>query len=64
MKSEDLQNIALSKYQKGNTPTEIHCHLNGEISLATIKRWCQMIHQSVTRYKCRLTDSQGTKENT
>ena len=49
MKSKDLQNIALSKYQKGDTPTEIHCDLISGISLATIKRWCQMIHQSLTR---------------
>ena len=27
MKSKDLQNIVLSKYQKGDTPTEIHRHL-------------------------------------
>ena len=46
MKSKDLQNIGLSKYQKGDNPTEIHRHLNGEISLTTIKRWCQMICQS------------------
>ena len=27
MKSKDLQNIVLSKHQKGDTPTEIHLHL-------------------------------------
>ena len=37
MKSKDLQNIILSKYQKGDTPTEIHRCLNGGISLAAIK---------------------------
>ena len=38
MKSKDLQNIVLSMYQKGDTPTtEIHRDLNGGISLATIK---------------------------
>ena len=40
MKSKDLQNIVLSKYEKGDIPTEIHRHLNGEISLATIKTCC------------------------
>ena len=48
MKSKDLQNIILSKYQKGDTTTEIHRHLEGGIRLATIKRWCQMIPQSVS----------------
>ena len=62
MKSKDLQNIALSKYQKGDTPTEIHRHLNSGISLASIKRWCLMIPQSAIRYTCRSTDSQDTKE--
>ena len=48
MKSKDLQkNIVISKYQKGDTQTtEIHHDLNGRISLATIKRWWQMIRQS------------------
>ena len=27
-------------------PTEIHRHLEGGISLVTIKRWCQIIRQS------------------
>ena len=48
MKSKDLQNIVLSKYQKGDTSTETHHHLNGGISLATIKSWCQMIRQSAS----------------
>ena len=43
MKSKDLQNIALSKYQKCDTPTEIHRHLNSGIRLATIKRYPQVI---------------------
>ena len=46
MKNKDLQNIVLSKYQKGDTPTEIHRHFNGGISLSTIKSWCQTIRQS------------------
>ena len=37
MKDKDLQNIVLSKYGKGDTPTEIHRHLNDRISLVTIK---------------------------
>ena len=46
MKSKNLQNIGLSMYQKGDTPiTEIHRDLNSGISLATIKRWYQMIRQ-------------------
>ena len=46
MKSKYLQNIVLPKYQKGDTPTEIYRYLNGGISLATIKSWCQMIRLS------------------
>ena len=63
MKSKDLQSIALSKCQKDDTPTEIHRHLNSGISLAMIKRWCQMIHQSATRYMYCFKESQDTKEN-
>ena len=39
MESKDLQKIVLSKYQNGDTPTEIHRDLNGGIGLSTIKRW-------------------------
>ncbi|CAM4951986.1 unnamed protein product [Rotaria socialis] len=46
MKSKDLQNIVLSKYQNGDTPTKNFRDLNGGIGLRTIKRWCQMILQS------------------
>ncbi|CAF1350541.1 unnamed protein product [Rotaria magnacalcarata] len=46
MKSKDLQNIVLSKYQNGDTPTKKFRDLNGGIGLRTIKRWCQMILQS------------------
>ncbi|CAF1341402.1 unnamed protein product [Adineta ricciae] len=45
MKSKDLQNVVLSKYQKGDTPTEIYHDLNGGVGLTTIKRWCRMIRQ-------------------
>ena len=63
MKSQDLQNTALSKYPKGDIPTEIHCHLNSGIGLATIKSWCLIIPQSATKYTCRFMDSQDTKTN-
>ncbi|CAM4820506.1 unnamed protein product [Rotaria magnacalcarata] len=46
MKSKDLQNIVLSKYQNGDTPTKTFRDLNSGIGLRTIKRWCQMILQS------------------
>ena len=48
MKSKDLQNVVLSKYQNGDTPTKIYHDLSGAIGLRTIKRWCQMIHQTGT----------------
>ena len=63
MKSKDLQNIVFSKHQQSATPTEIHRHLDGGISLATIKNQCQMIYQSgsvpATRYTCCSSDSQN-----
>ena len=46
MKSKDLQNIVLSKYQNGDAPTKICRDLNGGISLVTVKRWCQMIRRT------------------
>ena len=46
MKSEDLQNMVLSKYQNDDAPTKICGDLNGGISLVTVKRWCQMIHRT------------------
>ena len=45
MKSKDLQNIVLSKYQNGDVPTKIYRDSNGGISLVTVKRWCQMIRR-------------------
>ena len=63
MKSKDLQNIVLSKNQKHHSPIEAHRDLNDRISLATIKSWCPMIHQSATRDRCCYTDSQSTEEN-
>ena len=48
MKNKDLQNMLLSRYQTGDTTTVIHRHLNGEISLLSIKSWRQMIRQSAS----------------
>ena len=48
MKSKDLQNVVLSKYQNGDTSTKIYHDLSGAIGLRTIKRWCQMIRQTGT----------------
>ena len=66
MKSKDLQNIVLPKYEKGDTPTEIFRDLNGGIGLSTIKRWCSMIRRFGS---LQLTGTRGgprivrTKEN-
>ena len=46
MKSKDLQKLVLSKYNIGQGPAEIFQHLNGAVSLITIKRWCKMICES------------------
>ena len=43
MTSKNLEKSVLSKYQDGDTPTEIYRDLNGGIDLRTIKQWCQMI---------------------
>ena len=48
MKSKDLQNAVLLKYQSGDTPTKIYHHLSSAIGLRTIKRWCHMIRQTGT----------------
>ncbi|CAF2066189.1 unnamed protein product [Rotaria magnacalcarata] len=45
MKSKDIQDIVLSKYRNGDTPTKIFRDLSGGVGLATVKRWCQMIRQ-------------------
>ena len=66
MKSKDLQNIVLSKYENGDAPTKISRDLNGGISLVTVKRWCQMIRLTGS---IELSDTHGgprivrTKEN-
>ena len=46
MKSKDLQKPVLSKYEKGEGPSEIFRHLNGALCLRTVKRWCKMIRET------------------
>ena len=46
MKSKDLQKLVLSKYEKGEGPSEIFRHLNGALCLRTVKRWCKMIREA------------------
>jgi AraC-like DNA-binding protein len=43
MKSKDVQEIVLSKYENGENPAKIFRDLNGAVSHITIKRWCKMI---------------------
>ena len=46
MKSKDLQELVLSKYEKGDSPKKIFRDLNGTISHRTIERWCKMIRET------------------
>ena len=39
MKSEDLQNIVLSKYNSGDQPQQIFRDLNGSLVWRTVQRW-------------------------
>ena len=48
MTSKDLQNVVLSKYQNGDTPTKIYHDLSGALGLRTIKPWPQIICQTGT----------------
>ena len=43
MKSKDLQQLVLSKYESGDTIAKIYRDLNGAISYDTVRRWCNMI---------------------
>ena len=43
MKSKDLQQLVLSKYESGDTIAKIYRDLNGAISYDTMRRWCNMI---------------------
>ena len=48
MRSQDLQNVVLSKHQNDDTPVKIYHDLSGAIELTTIKQRCQMICQTGT----------------
>ena len=48
MKSEDLQKLVLSKYEKGEPSTKIFEDLNGFVSSRTIRRWCKMVRETGT----------------
>ena len=48
MKSKDLQKLALSKYEAGETPKKIFEDLNDIMSYPTVKRWCKMIREAGT----------------
>lgn len=43
MKSKNVQQIVLSKYENGDNPAKIFRDLNGAVSHIIIKRWCKMI---------------------
>ncbi len=43
MKSKDLQNVVLSKYNSGDHPRKIFRDLNGGLALSTVQCWCKMI---------------------
>ena len=45
MKSKHIQKLVLSKYDNDNGTTKIFRHLNGAISLSTIKRRCRRIRE-------------------
>ena len=46
MKSRDMQNVVLSKYDKSDGRTKIFQDLNDTISLSSIERWCRRIRNS------------------
>jgi len=46
MKSEDIQKLVLSKYQKGESPTKIFEDLNGFVSIWTVRWWCKMVNET------------------
>ena len=45
MKSNDIQNLVLSKLQKKEQPKKIFEDLNGTVGLWTIERWCKMYRE-------------------
>ena len=48
MEGEDLQNLVLSKYEKGEPSTKIFEDMNGFVSSRTIRRWCKMVRETGT----------------
>ena len=46
MKSKDLQNIVLSKYNSGDHPRKIFRDLNGGLAWRTVQCWCKMINET------------------
>ena len=48
MKSEDLQKLVLSKYEKGEPSTKIFEDINGFVNSRTIRRWCKMVSKTGT----------------
>ena len=69
MKSKDVQNIVLSKYEQGDETTKIFEDLNGTIRLSTIERWCRRIRESNSinlskpPARPRIIRTKGTIEN-
>ena len=59
MKSKDVQNLVLSKYQNDDGSTRIFRDLNGFVSLRTIERWCKSVR--VTGY-INLSSSPGRQK--
>lgn len=48
MKSKEIQNVVLSKWKIGKKPSTIFLELEGQVSLATIKRWVKMFVENGT----------------
>ena len=46
MKSKDLQNIVLSKYNSGDHPRKIFRDLNGSLAWRPVQRWCKMLNET------------------
>ena len=46
MNGEELQKLALSKYEKGEPSTKIFEDLNGFVSSRSIRRWCKMVRET------------------
>ena len=48
MKNQDIQKLVFSEYENDEGPSEIFQHLNGTVSLITIKRWYKMVRETGT----------------